>query len=340
MIIGVAGTATLATDGLSATFVSAAAFDHATTYDLRMEVCADRASSTFTTDSCDNEVEEVFPLDGATDALYRTDIVARLDDPDPGAYITVDGVVGTTFVSGEVVVFQPDDPLDSGTTYDATVTYACSSESWSFTTSDVGAPTSTSPEGEVFSLDLTTGTFIEPGGSDIGLLIGDLFGDTELLLSVTDPPTTVIPMIGALGDGNGVQDVCVESIDIPDDPSYDDPYFQLEVDALPVSAISSPLTLDDVTLSGAFTADLAAIEGGVLQAELDSRSLFEVLGLPSSAPDDSVCLLFSAVGVSCEACSDGSGTYCLPVWIADLEAPNVGGTIVEIDAATAAANCP
>ncbi len=293
-----------------------------------------------TTGGCSNEVENFFPADGQGDAFYRTEVVATLDDPDAAAMISVDGVTGMSTVTDNIVSWEADAPLTPGSTYTASVTYECGTESWSFTVSDVGAPTAASPNGSVFSLDLASGTFIKPGGPDIGALVGDLIGDTEVLFGVTAEPTDVIPMIGAVGDGSGNQDICYETLDFPVDPTYDDPYFDLQAPTLQISAAGLSLNIDDLELSGAFTTDLGSIQGGTLKGVIDTRTLKAALGLGTDAPDEAVCGVVAAVGVSCEECPSGDGPYCLGLWVSDLEAPSVGGTIVPITAAEAEANCP
>jgi hypothetical protein len=292
------------------------------------------------TTGCSNEVESMYPADGQADAFYRTDVVVTLDDPDAAAMISVDGVTGVSGVEDNIVYFEPDAPLTPGSTYTASVTYECGTESWSFTVSDVGAPTASSPNGQVFSLDLSSGVFVKPGGPDVGALIGDLIGDTEVLFGVTAEPTDVIPMIGAVGDGTGSQDICYETLDFPVDPSYEDPYFSLEAPALSISAAGLQVNLDNFELSGAFTPDVASIQGGTLKGSIDTRTLKEALSLGTDAPDDAVCGFVAAVGVQCEECPNGDGPYCLGLWVTDLEAANVGGTITPITAAEAEANCP
>jgi len=308
--------------------------------DTDADADADTDTDTDADTDCDNEVDNLFPADGQGDAFYRTEVVATLDDPDAAATISVDGVTGMSMVSDNIVSWEGDAPLTPGSTYTASVTYECGTESWSFTVSDVGAPTAASPNGSVFSLDLASGTFIKPGGPDIGALVGDLIGDTEVLFGVTAEPTDVIPMIGAVGDGSGNQDICYETLDFPVDPTYDDPYFDLQAPTLQISAAGLSLNIDDLELSGAFTTDLGSIQGGTLKGVIDTRTLKAALGLGTDAPDEAVCGVVAAVGVTCEECPSGDGPYCLGLWVSDLEAPSVGGVIVPITAAEAEANCP
>ena len=225
-------------------------------------------------------------------------------------------------------------------TYEVTLTRDCGPYSWSFTVAEAGAPTTVSPNGSVFSVDLTDGVFIEPGGDTIGPLVADLIGNIELLLAVTAEPTTVIPMILAGSDGSGGQDVCVATQEPTVDPLYEEPYFLVEDQGLTLPLSDGAMTLADYELSGAFAADLSTIQGGVFRTVIDTRHLKTAIGLGASAPDDAVCGVLGAVGLSCEECPDGSGPYCLPYWVTDIEGSNVGGSIVPISAAEAALNCP
>jgi len=290
-------------------------------------------------DGCDNDVEQFHPMDGETEAFYRTDIAVNLDDPEPSATITVDGVSGSTEVEGVTVAFTPDAPLTPGSTYNAELSYSCGTEAWSFSVSGDGNPVTTSPNGKVYSIDLESGTFIVPG-ADTGDLVGELITGVEVLLSPTAEPTTEIPMIGAVGDGNGNQDICYETLAFPVTPAFEDPYFALESETLTITIAGVTATIDDLELSGAFTEDASAIVGGTLKGSIDTRSLKEALDLPTTAPDDAVCGVVSAVGVDCVECADGTGPYCLDLWVADLTAADVGGSIVEISAAQAEKNCP
>jgi len=289
---------------------------------------------------CNNDVEATFPADGETDAFFRTEVAVNLEDADPSATLAVDGVTGTSEVSNNVVSFTADAPYTAGSTYTATLTYECGTETFAFTVGGVGAPTTVSPNGKVYSLDLTSGTFVVPGAS-AGDLVADLVDGVEVLFGVTAEPTTEIPMIGALGDGNGAQDVCTPTLDFPVTPTYEDPYFNLYSETLTLSIAGVTAVLDDLELYGAFTEQADAIEGGTLKGSIDTRGLKEALDLPTTAPDEAVCTVVGAVGVACEACADGSGDYCLNLWVSDLTAPEVaGGSIVPISEKEAAANCP
>ena len=81
------------------------------------------------------------------------------------------------------------------------------------------------------------------------------------------------------------------------------------------------LDIDEATMSGAFDTDGSRIQGGVLAGVVDSRPLGASLGFGTSP--DAVCKLIYTFGVVCKACADGTGDYCVDVYIDDLDAPEL-----------------
>jgi hypothetical protein len=284
------------------------------------------------TTGCGNEVNDYVPESGETNAFYRSDIVAVLDDEDPSASLALSGgVTGTTSIQGTVVSFTPDAPLTNGETYTATLTYECGEESWDFTVGDVGAAADEAAlPGSTYSLDLASGTWVQPAG--VGDLIATLIGDVEVLFGVisVDPKAGTIPMIGALGDGNGNQDICSPTLDFPVDPTWDNPYWEVTTPSLDIAVDGFTISVTDVTLAGAFTADGSSIQGGLLRGVIDTEPLVEELS--PGGTSGAVCLLISSIaaGVECVDCGDGDET-CLEVWVADIAAGKVDGTITQLD---------
>jgi hypothetical protein len=283
-------------------------------------------------DDCGNSVEEQVPESGATDAFYRTEVVAVLDDEDPSATLEVAGVTGATTIDGTVVAFKPDAPLTGGSTYTATLNYECGTETWDFTVgNDVGGTTDEAIlPGATYSLDLASGTWIKPAG--VGDLIGSLIGDVEVLFGVisVDAKGGTIPMIGALGDGNGNQDICVPTLDFPVAPTWTNPYWEVQTPSLDITVDTFTISVTDVTLGGAFTPDASSIQGGVLKGSIDTRPLVDELA--PGGTEGGVCLLISSIaqGVECVPCGDGQ-PYCLEVWVGDITANKVTGSIVQLD---------
>ena len=133
-------------------------------------------------------------------------------------------------------------------------------------------------------------------------------------------------MIGAVGDGTGNADICYPTLDIPVDPTWDNPYFEVEAPELVIAVDDLVISIDDFFLGGSFSADASTIQGGVLRGFIDTRPLVETLS--PGGTDGAVCDLVTLLGVNCETCGDGSPT-CLSVWVADIGASKVPNPIVE-----------
>lgn len=289
-------------------------------------------------DACANSVIEAFPADGATDVYYRSTVRFTLAAEDTAASVMVmdsaGGMVnGTTMVEGNIVRWEGD-PLAPNSTYDVTLSYECGDATVSWTTSDVGGTTSVDLTGKVYGLDLTSGEWEQPAG--VGDLLATQLGDVEVLISPLTVGATDIQMIGGLGDGSGGQDLCTETIPFPP-ANWTDPYFEVTAPSLALTVSGFTVNIDDLELSGAFAPDGSRIQGAVLKGAINTIPLVELIA-PGGA-DDAVCQLVGTFGVSCESCSDGSGDYCLSVWVQNIEALEVpGGTLVERLAADIAAD--
>ena len=146
-----------------------------------------------------------------------------------------------------------------------------------------------------------------------------------MLFGVTSVEATTIPMIGAVG-ANGEQDVCVPTLDFPVDPSWDNPYWEVNSPSLSISVDEFVIDVTDVTIAGAFSADGSTIQGGVLKGVIDTRPLVDAIS--PGGGDSAVCDIVVALGVSCVPCGDGS-PYCLELWVTDIEAVKLPGVTIE-----------
>lgn len=287
------------------------------------------------TDACTATVT-AFPENGASEVYYRTSVEFTMSAVESDASISLsDGsadVAGSSAVVGDRVVFTPDAPLAPSTTYTATLSWSCGPTEVSWTTSDIGSPADpASLVGKAYSLDLGAGRFVEPPG--VGDVIGS-FLDTEVLLGVTAADASIVHIMGALGDGAGNQDICEPSFDFPVDADFtENPYFIVESDSLNLDISGVLVTIEDLEVSGAFSANGDQVAGASLRGTLDVSILEELVG---SDP----CSLLVAFGVSCETCSDGVTETCLSVYVDSMVATEVNGPLEEIDQATADANCP
>ncbi len=288
------------------------------------------------TSACTNAILGQTPENGDLDVYYRTDVRFTLTVEDPAASITlmeVGGgeVSGTTSVAGSIVSWTPGAPLTPETAYEATLTYECGAATVGWTTSDVGTPTDVDLTGRTYSLGLTDGEFIEPPG--VGVLLAQQLGDVEILIGVESVAGPEIDMDGALGLGDGTQDLCSETLTFPP-ATYDDPYFSLTSPVLPLDVTGIQIDVENLELSGAFSKDGSRIQGAVLKGLIDTRPLVDLVS--PGGTEGSACSLVNAFGVDCIPCSDGTGDFCLSLWIDSIEATEVGGTLVPRDAQTIA----
>lgn len=268
---------------------------------------------------CGNSIGTVFPANGDNDVYYKTDVRFTLTTADPGASIVVTDpggatITGTTSVEGTLVSWTGDD-LAPDTQYTATISYGtCADGVAVWTTSSTGA-TAASPVNKVYDLDLASGSWILPSPT-IGPVLAGLIPEDFQLFVMPTAADTEITMLGALGDGANNQDVCTPSLPFPP-ASYDNPYFSIESDLLPISIDTFTISITDLKLSGAFSPNADRIQGASLRGTIDVRDLGALLG------DTDACEAVVAFGVECAACPDGGEPYCISVWVDNIVAAEV-----------------
>lgn len=272
---------------------------------------------------CTVSVVDTFPAADDTDVYYKTDVRVVLSTEDTAATIAVvdaggAAVAGTTTVDSVNVTWDGSADLAPNTSYTATVTHACGETTFAFTTSDTGLPTDTDITDLVYELDLASGEWVQP--PNVGDLIASQLGGVQILVSPKAVTATEITMIGALGDGSGNQDVCQPSLDFGQAAAWTDPYFELSSPLLTLEVAGVSADIEDLVLAGAFAPNGSRIQGATLQGAIDTRPLASLFGTGTDA-----CALIAIFGVSCEPCSDGSGTFCLSVNVDNINALQVVG---------------
>lgn len=308
---------------------------------------------------CDNEIRSVFPENGETSAYFRTTVEAKLDDAETDATLTLTGpsgdVAGTTVIDDETVIFTPSTALEPSTEYTVTVTYSCGSPTTTFTTSEVGSEAEPADiVGNTYSLDLAQGRFIEPVG--VGSLIGSVL-DTEILVGVDSADGTSIQLIGAIGDGGSppMQGMCEPTIPFPEANFSDNPFFQVGPETTTLTVSGYSVTIQDLAISGAFSPDGGYIAGAALAGTIDTRPLTNLLNaddqcdegeprccdtdvdpgcdeaddVDNCCDEDAICDTAVGLGISCVACTDGTGDFCLDIVVDSI--PAVGVTGVSVD---------
>jgi hypothetical protein len=270
-----------------------------------------------------------FPAANATNVYYRSTIEAKFQTIDDAATITVDGVTGTSEWRGNTLVFTPGSALDPNTAYTAHVSFACSSDaSWTFTTGEVGSAVTTDLTGKTYALDLASGRFVHPEG------VGDLLQQyltADVLIGVQSVDGTDLQMIGAIGKTDAdppEQDVCAETIPFPVADFSDNPFFQVGPATTTINVQGYSITIDDLLISGAFAPDGTYITGAVLSGKIDTRPLVPLLD--ENGEDDAICQLAASIGVTCEACADGTGDFCLSLYVDSINAAGISGSLEEL----------
>jgi len=296
-------------------------------------------TDTTTSNACTNVVTDRFPATNDDDVYYKTQVRFTLQTAEADATIDVaDGsgaaVAGSTSIEGNVATWTGDADLAPATDYVATLNWSCDPDTISFKTSATGgAADGPSLVGQVYALDLANGEWVKPPA--IGDIIAPLLASTQILVSPTDVSDTTIKLLGGIGAA-GVQDPCAPTIDFPE-ADFANPFFQLAADALPLQVDTVVVTINNVDLSGAFAPDGSRIQGTALAGKIDTRALLSAFPTLGST-DDAGCQLLSNFGITCEECDDGSGTYCLSVYVDSIQAPLVpGATLTPLD--TPPASC-
>jgi len=273
----------------------------------------------------DNLLISLFPLDGSIDAYYRTSVEAWTSDVEPNATLEVFDpagllVLGTTSDVNGILTFVPDLPLAPLTTYDASLTWSCGVEPWTFTTSEIGGVVDpTDVVGTTYLVDLAAGRWVEPVG--IGPLIGLLLeGGVFLDAQTADPDLSFLT--AAEDPATGLQDMCIETNGTAPVPFVDNPYFVLNPLLVEIDVDGAGMVLDQGVMTGSFSPDAGYIDGVVLEGIIDSRPLVPLIG---GNDDYDVCDLVMTFGVSCTACPLDGVPVCLPIYVDQLIATEVPG---------------
>ncbi len=259
------------------------------------------------------------------------DLVDRIQEALPGATEVTFTRPGECPQGRCAETFDPfqgtDQHLQPSTPYTATITWDGGTPTdLDFQTSAVGAPLN-DPEmtltGGDFRLDLASATFTEPPG--VGSLLAQYISDVHMVFHIDgldDVAGTVEVYSGLLEeDGNDyVQDMCVPTTDFPTG-DWSNPYLEIGPADVEVDMEGYGMPLTGLTIGGSFTVDGLSIAGGTYDAQMDTRALDPLID-PDADPG-ATCDLMATLGISCEPCADGSGTFCLTISAQDVAADSV-----------------
>ena len=253
-----------------------------------------------------------YPSQGQVDAYYRGTIEFTMSAKDETATIETD-IPGTQSLSadGLTVIWTPSAPLAPSTGYSATVHYCSGAVVLEFTTSALGTSIADpgSLQGKSYLLDLVDARITEPAG--IGALLATQLDGVDIYIGVTDVNDAEIKMIGALGraDVESTQEYCDPSIDFPAADFTAAPYFDISGEGdTNISVAGVTVAIQNLHISGDFSADGSYFGGGVLQGTIDTRPLDPLLD--DSGEAGAICETATSFGVTCQPCSDGE-PYCL-----------------------------
>lgn len=228
-------------------------------------------------------------------------------------------------VGDSLLTFDPygtdPDQLGVATAYTATIEWdGLYSEELNFRTSP-DAPPLTDPEAAVelvdYLLDLEGATVVEP--ASIGALLQPYLGDIDLAMQVTeiDVASGTLEAFAATLDG-GVQDLCVPAIGLTDTRlgAWCNPFMEVGPANLVVDVEGNPTDVLDMRISGTVVQEGARMVNGRFAGDLDTRGLDPISGGYMGA----ACDLLTSLGIPCEPCPDGSGTYCITLVMEDIVA--------------------
>lgn len=299
---------------------------------------------------CENTVVGASPVDGTADHDHRAPVSFVLAAPDPSARLSlVDGagaaVAGVTAASGgdTVWTFTPDAPLQPDTAHVATLAYcgdtdAPAEASAGFVTGPAVEPFTCDLSGRTYWVDLQSATWNEPRGV-AALLLGGL--DNDILLGVDRHEGDEVDILGAADDGARGQDFCQASWAFPTGDLSLAPTFSVGPEDTAVSFNGFPVTMEQLAIHGDFSADCARVEDAELTAQIDVRTIKELVGALLGVDDpDTICTLMAGLGTTCSACPSDGAAYCIPVEVVGATGTETGATLACVAEAYCHPLCP
>jgi hypothetical protein len=287
---------------------------------------------------CPVTIDKTHPLDGATDAYYRSAIEFHLSEPDPTALVIADfDGIQTDRGGGSIILFTPTAPLDPETTYTVGLEYCRGAPSIEFTTSALGTAL-TDPAalvGRTFTLDMLQARFV--AGAEVAATAATLF-DRNLLASVLglDGDWLRLRLGKALADDTGNQDFCARTVDLPPADVSNLPWFHLLTDELQFGAYAADMSLYQLQVSGTFSADGSAIGGLTMKTVVDSR---DIATLISGQTADSLCEIMGNLYIPCEPCPTDGYSYCFNLSFEDLSGTPVDSELESVESANTDSRC-
>lgn len=308
--------------------------------DSSVDTDTDTGGDTDTVVPCETVALATSPEDGTTDFYYRDTLGITFSDDASGATIqlldSAGAEVPTTASWGDgnlQVVLTPDASLQGNSAYTLHIEVCEYSGDVMFTTSEYGTALegdASSLVGNTYVLDLSKADILQPEG--LGYLLASYLTE-PILLGVASADASTIGLLGAQGykknDGTYKQvgtDVWV----FPDADFTSAPYFAASTDAISIDYSTVAIPIENFSLAGTFASDGSKIGGGWASGLGDTRNMGPLLELGDDP--GAVCTLITALGLSCENCSDGE-PYCVYLEVEFDEAPLAEGLTIDPDGA-------
>lgn len=248
----------------------------------------------------DLSIAEIIPGDGAVNVAVNTRIQVNFSlQVYPGEVeisvlhngLPVPGAVQLS-PNGRKLLFNPDDLLVPGNSYNATATILVNGNSMSSSFSTANPPPLSAPAdlaGKIFGTILTKESIVEPeeGKLVFDLIMSMLAPILNKIMSL-DTGTGAITTVGGLsqpdGSGGWLQSSMIPAYG-PDPGALMNPWFSLGPSefVLPLAPLGLPgnISIHDMLISGHFVADLTGVitgfERGTLTGRIDSREINVVL---------------------------------------------------------------
>lgn len=278
------------------------------------------------------------PAPDSTTHFYLDPVEVTLSEADASASISIADAAGTAVggstsfsADGLTAIFTPDAGFAPSTAYTVNISVCdgVANGSAAFTTSSLGGPVTVDLSGTTYVVNLAESRFVQPAGV-ADLLLGSL--ENNILVGVRSATDSSIEMIGAIDDaGSGAQDYCTPSIPFPT-ATFNNPAFQVGPADTTLNVAGVSITINGLSISGAFSPDGSYFGGGRLEGQLDARTLAPLLGdLLGVTDPDEVCSLLIGFGVTCGACDSDGAAYCVDVLADQITATAQGAPLECVD---------
>jgi len=279
---------------------------------------------------CQNVLEWMWPVDGATGVYNRAFPEVHIAEVEPavlGIYDEGQWFDTILYMTGTRIHVAPIAPMRPNYTYTLDLDWTCGNERIQFTTGTTGTPINVGDTpNHGWALSFAGATVREPGwyADEVTRQLDDL----GLLMDLT--LYSDLNMSGRIAwSSGGDQDRCQPSMDV--DAMWSNPYVSTPLEDVGLSD-EEGLRLHDVSFAASVTADGRSMEGGRLQAMVDTRDW--------PAPDGyvSVCEALAEHYVWCRECPGDGYEACTPLRVEQVTGSASPAPVERVTASDVSAN--